>query len=339
MISWQDNSKLTYDEWLVARLNTIGASEVAVVVAGTKYMSSLELFYEKIGAPKKKISNLRTFIGKETEELSATMWKYFSGTDQSIVDNFERGNQIKECTHINSTAFNSDYPYLSVTPDRRIEPFGIYAGKGYGSLEIKNTNSWVLKSYETGIPPENAMQLASQMMVCDWNYGELFYFIDNKSCECYPIERSEIKHIEETIQFHCNRFWDSVIEGRKVYNRMFECKRNMNQRGVDECVKELYRLEPPVQNTESYLSFLSEKYVDRLAGVGVIPGTPEQKQIALKHKELEKQKKAIANEQLSLEIALKNAIGDMSVLDFGKEGKVTWITGSNGSRKFSNKIK
>ena len=85
MVTWVDNSSLTYDQWLYNRLNSIGASEVATVVMGTKYTSSLELYYEKIGAPKRSVSNLRTFIGKNTEELSATMWSYYEGTDQSIV--------------------------------------------------------------------------------------------------------------------------------------------------------------------------------------------------------------------------------------------------------------
>ena len=30
MVTWQDNSLLTYDQWLVARLNTIGASEIVL---------------------------------------------------------------------------------------------------------------------------------------------------------------------------------------------------------------------------------------------------------------------------------------------------------------------
>ena len=136
-VRWQDNSVLTYDQWLVQRLKGIGASEVGAIVYGNAYTSNLEIFYEKIGAPRPRTENIRMFLGKETEETSRKLHMYYDGTEQSVVDNYRSGRKVKETINLNSTCHNTDYPHLFVTPDSEIQPFGKYAGRGKGTLEIK----------------------------------------------------------------------------------------------------------------------------------------------------------------------------------------------------------
>lgn len=339
-IKFQDNTKLSYDEWLLARLNSIGASEVAVIVFGSKYSSSLELFYQKIGAPKASVENIRMYLGKETEDISAnSLWRYYNGTDQSIVENARKNNPVKKCIDLKTTTFNDAYPHLSVTIDREIQPFGKYEGRGKGALEIKNTQGFVLSSYGGGLPPENVTQLCTQIMVSEYQYGELFYFIDNRTCQCHPIERKDTGNIEEVILKHTIPFWNNVLEGRKIYNAAFEAKRTGNQRLYDSCMRDLAALEPPPQNSAGYLNFLTDKYKDRLSGAGVIQGKEDQLLIAKNHKELAKQIDALQIQQRKYEIELKNIIGNMSMIDFGKQGKVAWMENKNGQRSFKNSVK
>ena len=75
-VRWQDNSLLTYDQWLIKRLETLGASAFGTVVYGSSWSSNLELFYEYIGAGTNRIENFRMWMGKETEETSGKMHQY-----------------------------------------------------------------------------------------------------------------------------------------------------------------------------------------------------------------------------------------------------------------------
>lgn len=338
MVTWQDNSLLTYDEWLLARLKTIGASELGVIVYGNQWSSNLELFYEKIGAPKYRIENIRMFLGKETEATSRKMHKYYEGTEQSIVDNIRADRKIKETVNLNSTAFNSDFPYLSATPDSEIQPFGIYAGRGKGTLEIKNTTSWYLNSFDTGLPTDNVMQIVGQMMVCDYDYGELFYFIDNSKFQCHAVERKDASNIEELVYNSTTDFWERVLEARPLYNQLYEAQRNYNSRLVGELQNAIAALEPPPQNTDGYLNFLSQKYKDKLAGAGVLAGNNVQLEVAKKHKELSNQIDKITEQKIKYEIELKHIIGDNSSINFGGAGKVSWAENKAGKRIFLNKV-
>lgn len=339
-VTWVDNTNISHDQWLLNRLSSIGASETGVIVYGNKWSSSLELFYNKIGhSTKNRVENIRMFLGTETESTSLKLWEYYDGTEQSVVDNFRTGNKVKHAINKKATAFNDLYPHLSVTPDGIIQPFGKYAGRGEGSLEIKNTMQFVLDSYTTGLPPDNVMQLCTQMMVAELDYADLFYFIDNCRFQCHEVERKDTKNIEEIIIEKTTIFWQKVLAARPLYNQLFEANRNHNMRLVNELQVEIALLEPEPQNTDGWRNFLTERYKDKLAEVGVIKGSDIQLEIAKKHKELGRSIDTLEAEQRKLEIELKHIIGDNNTLDFGKNGKVTWIENKNGKRGFSNKVK
>lgn len=338
-VRWQINTGLTYDQWLLKRLETLGASAFGTVVYGSSWSSNLELFYEYIGAGNNKVENFRMWMGKETEETSGKMHQYYEGSEQSIVDNYKAGRTIKETINLKATAFNDMYPYLSCTPDREIQPFGIYAGRGKGSLEIKNTSSFVLKSYDTGLPTDNVLQICGQMMICEYDYGELFYFIDNNKFQLYPIERKDTTNIEEVILQHTTPFFENVLLARPLYNQLYEAQRNYNMRLVGELQNEIARLEPPAQNTTGYLNFLSKKYTDKMQGMGIMEGNDAQLSIARKHKELGKQIKVLEDDKRKLEIELKQILGDKHTLNFGKNGKISWAESKAGVRSFLNNVK
>lgn len=339
MVTWQDNGLLTYDQWKVARLKTLGASEVGTVVYGNPWTSNLELFYEKIGAGRERVENIRMWLGKETESTSRKLHMYYEGTEQSIVDNHRAGRKVKESINLNATAFNDKYPHLSCTPDSEIQPFGIYEGRGKGTLEIKNTTSWYLGSFETGLPTDNVLQLCTQIIVPEYNYGELFYFIDNSKFQLHAVDRSEIGNIEETIMLHTIPFWENVKKARPLYNQLYEAQRNMNARLIGQLQKEIASLEPPVQNTVGYQNFLSQKYKDKMAGMGMMDGTEAMLQIARKHRDLGKQITELESQRRMMEIQLKSIIGDKHTLNFGLNGKVTWAADRTGKRIFLNKVK
>lgn len=338
-VTWQDNSKIDLDTWLLNRNKSIGASEVGAVVFGSKYTSSLEIFYNKVCGASKKIENIRMFLGKETEEISARMWEHYNDTDQSVVDNIRKGTPVKKCINLNSTAYNSDFPQLSATPDRTIIPFGIYENrKTNGALEIKNTTSQVLKSYESLLPTENVIQLVTQMMCCEYSFGELFYFIDNRNLKSHPIDISSTKKVQQVILLHTSKLWKNILLARPLYNQLIQAKRNTNFRLVAELENEIAKLEPEMQNSNGFMSFLTERYKERISLTGIVKGTDAQLLIAKKHKEFLKKAKKIEEQQRELEIQLKMFLKDNVCLDFGKAGKINYYPTVKGNRLFKNQI-
>lgn len=339
ILTHSDNSLISYDEWKVLRNKGIGASEVGAIVFGSKWSSNLEVFYRKLGAAKEPVENIRMLLGKETEDTTAKMWEYFEDDNESIVKNFRANKPVKKCINLNCTTSNSDYPHLFVTIDREIQPFGKYAKRGKGTLEIKNTTGYALKSYENGLPLDNVAQICTQMMVGEYSYGCLYYFIDNMRFEEHEIDRSSMKRMEQIILDITTPFWENVIKGRKIFNQIFEARRTYNFRLVAELETELAQLEPPPQLGDGYLNFLSQKYKDRIAGTGIIPGTESQLLIAKKHKELGRKADKLIEDQKKLEIELKNIIKNNNCLDFGKNGKVSWYANKNDKRIFRNLVK
>ncbi len=128
-ITVQDNSLLTHEEWLYARNNSLGASEVGPVIFGSKWTSNLEIWMNKVTGAKTDKYNFRMYIGNVTEEISAKMWENYDGTELSIVENQRKGTPVKKCINLNSTFRNSLFPQLTATPDRTILPFGKYADR------------------------------------------------------------------------------------------------------------------------------------------------------------------------------------------------------------------
>lgn len=323
MITWQDNTKMSQDEWVYGKLKTIGASEVGPIVLGSQYTSALEIFYHKIGMYKPPITNIRAFLGLQTEDVTETVWKFYDKTDDSVAINHKAGKQIKDCENRKATCFNSKYAHLSATPDRVIKPYGIYEGRGFGSLEFKNTQSFILKKYSPGLPPDNIFQLVTQNMLADFQYGELFYFKDNRSFEGHQMERKDAKKIEQLIVSRTVDFWDRVTKAKPLYNQQFEAKRKFNFKLAAEIEQEIVKLEPPVQYCDGYLRFINENYKSR-ASLGSKQAEAAEIQKALKYKEIAKKIDKLEKEKQGIEIDLKRAMNGASILSLGNIGDVSW---------------
>lgn len=339
MIRYQDNTQISYDVWKGLRNNSIGASEIGTIIYGSKWTSNLEIYYRKIGLGKDTIENIRMFLGKETEDVNERCWSFYDGTEDSIVKNARDNNPIKKSIDLKVTAFNDKYPHLSVTIDREIQDFGKYAGKGKGTLEMKNTTGMALKSYENGLPTDNVLQLCTQMMVHEYSYGNLFYFIDNMRFEEYELLRPATKKMEDLILNVTIPFWDNVEKAKILVNQMYEAKRTFNMKRAIEIEQEIIRIEPPPQNTIGYLNFLTERYKDRISNVGIVKGTDADLIIAKKHKEVLKKAKKLEEQERDLQIQLKLILKEANVLDFGQFGKLTYYPTIKGNRLLKNNVK
>lgn len=340
MITYQDNTKIDYDEWKMLRNKSVGSSETGVIIKGSRWNCNLKIFYSKITGIQDEVDNVRAWLGKETEPTTLKAWRYYDGVDSvSISRNHRAGNQLKDAINKKVTIFNSKFPGRSSTPDAHIQPFGVYEGRKEGFLEIKNTQSYVLNSYQDKLPPENVFQLADQIMIGEATYGELFYFIDNRSFKGWYLDKKAAKGMQQMIMDYVTPFWDNVTKAKPLYNQMCEAKRKFNMKLAGELEVEIAQLEPPPQNSVGYLEYLTERYIERASGAGSREGTAAELELGRKHKELKKKIFKLEEQHRQFQIEIQLAMKEINQLDFGKEGSINFFPNIRGTRIFKNNIK
>jgi putative phage-type endonuclease len=326
---------MTQQEWLLYRKNGIGASEVGTIFGLSPYKAVIQLFYEKIGEDLGlNVENISQFLGKEQEPFIATLWEYWETDQETMIKNYREGRQIRRCKRVNAYAHNDKYPWLFVSLDREINQYG---GRGNGALELKTIGGYEADKWEVGIPPFWVFQLQTQLLVCEYDYGELAVMKDNRDFFVYPFEAS--KTIAESIIETTRKFWDKVTEARKIITQRFEAEQSFNSRAVDELNAQLVTLEPEPDGSDAFNEFLKEKY--KIALPGEMLGNPGQLDSAQKHKAVQAKMKDLETEKSLYEQQLKTDFGHKGCdrFDFGANGYVSWKADSNGVRRFLNKTK
>jgi hypothetical protein len=323
MIELQYNNDITREQWLSNRFSSLGASETSAVSFGSPYTSNIEIYYSKITGIKKGIENIRTYIGRKSEDITDQFYPYYEGTEESIYINEGNGRILRKIENRNVTGRNSKFPHITATPDRFLLPFGLYTGKKEGLVEYKNTNSYVLKQYLPLLPLDNIIQLLTQLNVFELDYGELFYFIDNRRYELHEMFAKDYKRQWDIVLERTTDFWERVTKGRILYNQKCEAQRKFNMKLADELDAEIQLLEPPVQHSSGYLRFINENYKSR-ASLGSKQAEAAEIQKALKYKELAKKIDKLEKEKQGIEIDLKRAMNGASILSLGNIGDVSW---------------
>jgi putative phage-type endonuclease len=321
------------DQWLAYRHTGIGASEVGAILGLDEYTSSLELYYYKIGeVPKFDIENMAKFIGKVDEPKIAKLWQYWDGEELSMIRNFQENKIVRRCQRVNAYVRNPAYPWLFVSLDRKIMR---YDHRGEGTLELKTISGFEADKWEAGLPPKYITQVNTQMLVCEFLFGEMALLQDNRRFFVYPFDQSD--NIKNHIVTRTKDFWDRVEKGRRLVNEKYHAMSQYNQRRVDECQHEIDALAPEPDGTLAYADFLADRFgkPNKLER----KGTPDELACAIELRDCTDRLKELQEVKNLHENTLKRAMADVQVLDFGTDGKVLWTTTDRGTRIFRNKLK
>jgi len=324
---------MSREEWLNYRFSGIGASEVGSILGLDDYTSSLELFYYKIGdVPKFDVESMRQFIGREQEDFIATMWQYWGGTQDSMIANYRADRIIRKCQRVNAFVRNPKYPWLYVSLDRKINKYG---NRDEGTLELKTIGKWEADKWAGSLPPKYVTQVNTQMLVCEFLWGEIALFEDNYKMDVLPFDIRAA--ITDAIVERTKAFWDRVVQGRKLVNEKYDAIQKYNQRRVDDLNQAIDALAPEPDGSLAYSEYLSERY--KRADAALRRGTSTELNLARLHTMYAAEVKDKTEQKLRVENELKKSMGEVQVLEFGSDGKLYWSKSSNGSRVFRNKIK
>lgn len=312
---------MSRDEWLMFRQkNGVGASDVGTILGLNQYKSSLEFFHERLSPePPYSVENLARFMGHTQEDFVANLWQYWEGTAESMIANYRAGRIVRRCQRVNGYVQNPKYPWLFVSLDRKINKG---SAETEGALELKTIAGYEADKWEAGIPPAHLVQVITQMLVCEFTFGELAVLKDGRGFDVYPFE--EMKAIAEQIIIRTKEFWDKVTEAKILLTQKYEAMRSHNMRKADELQQELETLEPAPDGSEAYEKYLKSKFRKSLAEAGVIRGTDADLHTAIELLKVKDKLKDLRREELLHANTLRRRIGDNRKLDFVRNGTVSW---------------
>jgi predicted phage-related endonuclease len=183
----------TKSEWLQARTNSVGASDIGTIMGLNKYMSVAELWGEKV-----KILTRNTMIsqpilwGNIMESHIAEMYKTAVFDQNGELDATATQNNTKRVRWIHNPGhtlyYQSEYPRFTATPDRFIRELGMI---GKGVVEIKTLGVLESGDWEASVPPQYATQLQWQMLCTGCQWGKLVILKGGNYLQVFHVERDQ----------------------------------------------------------------------------------------------------------------------------------------------------
>ena len=254
----ENTLKVGSPEWHKARKDYITASEIGACMGLNPYMCAAELFHRKLGLMPDGdgLENQYTYWGHQLEQVIASAWECHNGEN----DSYLLGVKHRKAKDVGGFYTCKELPFLAATPDKMADKSGFKTyidddGNMQNEpltqdfpLELKTISKYAKDTWESGIPVYYLCQVHAQMLVTNTDYCELVLLVDGRQLEIYPIHRSE--ELVDMIIAKCTEFW----------NKLQEAKELLKDGVTDEVMKEISKLEPPAEGTESYADFLKKKF-------------------------------------------------------------------------------
>lgn len=188
------------EEWLAARGQGIGASEVGTVLGLNPFETPYQLWRRKRGMDAPKEENFAMRAGHYLEDAVSRF--YADATGCTIIKN----------TVEDFTVINREKPFLRVSPDRLYWPQGARHNEaGKAVLECKTTQ---LDVDADNLPQHWFCQLQMNMGVCECRRGALAWLTRGREFGCKDIEFDA--EFFAWMSAEVERFWrDNVLGGEE----------------------------------------------------------------------------------------------------------------------------
>lgn len=332
MVHFIDTSKWSQEEWLGYRRTTgVGASEIGVILIGNKWESSLHTFHRKLGLLPPIETSFRMLEGKKQEPITASYWEYFEKDTQTMMSNYNSGRKLRQAFEVNGYHYNDKYPNMFVSLDREW-----VNDKGEKCvLELKDKTQGAYDMYKGKINIYEMAQLAMQLLVTEYSYGELFSKVGSSKVDVeLRMTYKQALDLEKTIVKGVKDFWQRVEKARIILNQIEFNKTLPNMKEVERLQLEFYKVEPPMQNSESWLEYTTELNQKRANSIPM-QGNEDMLFKAKKLKKLNEKRKKIESDELELKCELVNYMNEnnKSEISFGKDGSISLF------KNFKNSVK
>lgn len=306
-------------EWLQARQDGIGGSDISSILGLNHRFSALELFYQKIGFSKSSTEeNEAMFWGSRNEDTVLEIAQYYDFDTGQYVDNFNTDNKLRKITKFRYMVTNPDYPWIIGNIDGATN-FVPKTFKMDGPAEAKTISRQTAEMWTDRIPPYHIIQINTYAIVCApmmlTDAASIYYLEDGNKFRGYHIP--VIESIKDQILTRSEKFWNTVVKGREIL---------ANTPDRDNALRYLSQYEPAADGTEAYYDYMSELFKLKKSFVQ-IEGSNEDLVNAMNYNTLGKQIKDLDNlrqEHKNLIMkSLHNAGANVMILP-DKQGKITY---------------
>lgn len=198
----------SYSEWLKARRNTLGASEVASVI-GIGFMSTIDLWREKTcrKQPNDLSENKRVKYGIAVEEHLRALF-----SAQFV-------NKYQVEYHAFRVYKHDTYKFMTCTLDGELIRLsdgakGVWECKTAWVMSKRDLDEW-----NGRIKQAYFCQICAQLLVTNYDFAivtvQLIMPDGNSEIRHYNIERGEVKEDIEYIKNEAIKFWRYVIQDKQ----------------------------------------------------------------------------------------------------------------------------
>lgn len=247
-------------EWFAFRASGIGCSEIGTIMGTSKWGSTLEMYYQKIGLVEpKNITNERMFFGTLLEPTILNLWQYWDGVD--FMKNYEEKKPYRKAKEIKDVVYrNSDLNFIFYTPDAIGEAGqrglnGAYV-EGEFPIECKNLDSLYYHENDKDLPPQYYDQLYGEMITLSADYGEFAFLVGGNNFNVRYVERDHAR-VEKILE-KCWQFWYGHVVPAK---KLLEENHPTTDEDVAQLKYQIAKLEPPADDTEAYREFQAARFV------------------------------------------------------------------------------
>lgn len=185
-------------QWLAARRQGIGASDIPTMLGLTKYGNELSLYYDKRGElPLDDDESEPAYWGRVNEENVARRW---------AASNRTFGRRV-------GLVANIDRPWQMCTLDRRILQCPINQGEQC-ALEVKCRDKMKAPMWRRGCPDDVLAQTLHQADVCGFDHMHVAVLIGGNDYRQFTVWVREHEQLVLDLRAAAAELWQRVVEGR-----------------------------------------------------------------------------------------------------------------------------
>lgn len=180
-------------QWVEARKNGIGGSDVASIMGINKYSSPLEVWLQKTGR-----AEAPDLSGKEAVEWGNRL-------EDCVAQKFAEQHPELKVTRRNAMLVSKERPWAFANIDRQLSD-----GGELGILECKTVGMRRAADWDAGVPDYYLTQVTHYLSVTGWSYAWVAVLIGGQEYREYRLERDEgdVRAVEEAV----DGFWKGFVE-------------------------------------------------------------------------------------------------------------------------------
>jgi putative phage-type endonuclease len=256
---------LSREEFLAARADGIGGSDIAAVLGMDRHTPALKLYFEKRGElpdlPRPGWLEEYADIGSDLEEFIAARFARLTGTQVAKIGTLQHVDHAWMRVNLDRQVFDCDEPCF---------------------LECKNRSEYQAEEWKDGVPDEPALQVHWGLAVSGFGHGHLAALIGGNKFRHFRIDRDE--HMIRYLVDAGRRFMDRVATGnpppadgsdatRELLAHLFEVQpeavRRVDPLVIEPLLAERDRLKSEVKEREARLSEIDNQLVAELGDAEV----------------------------------------------------------------------